>query len=286
MTYLSRSAAFRSLHHGPGILVVPNAWDAVSARLFEAAGFACVGTTSAGIAWSCGYPDGQKIPRDEMIAAIARVTRATHLPVTADIEAGYGKSPEAVAETVRLVIGACAVGVNLEDATGDDGDSPLFEISLQRERVSAAREAADSGVGRGEGAVVNARTDVFWLSVGAEETRLARCLERLDAFRAAGADCVFVPRVQAPEVIGDIVTHAGLPLNVLASATGPDVHALEKLGVARVSVGSGIAREAAAAVQRAGAELSRGGFSEFLAHAIGYGEMESLFGSATARAAR
>ena len=121
MTYLSRSAAFRSLHHGPAILVVPNAWDAVSARLFEAAGFACVGTTSAGIAWSCGYPDGQKIPRDEMIAAIARVTRSTHLPVTADIEAGYGKSPEAVAETVRRVIGAGAVGVNLEDASADLG---------------------------------------------------------------------------------------------------------------------------------------------------------------------
>lgn len=282
----SRSAAFRWLHHGPGILVVPNAWDAVSARLFEAAGFACVGTTSAGIAWSCGYPDGQKIPRDEMVAAIARIARATHLPVTADIEAGYGVSPETVAESVRLVIDAGAVGVNIEDAKGDDSDSPLFDISLQRERISAAREAADAGVGLGEGAVVNARTDVFWLSVGPEETRLARCLERLDVFRAAGADCVFVPRVQTPEVITDIVKHVGLPLNVLASATGPDVHALEKLGVARVSVGSGIAREAAAAVQRAALTLSGGSFSDFLADAIGYAEMESLFGEPNTTATR
>jgi len=277
MTHHSRAAVFRALHQGPTILVVPNAWDAVSARLFGTAGFACVGTTSAGIAWSLGYPDGQKIPRDEMIAAIARIAHATSLPVTADIEAGYGVSPESVAEMVRLAIAAGAVGVNIEDATGDGGDSQLFEISLQRERLAAAREAADAGVGRAAGAVVNARTDVFWLAVGPEHTRLARCLDRLDVFRDAGADCVFVPRVQSPDLIAAIVKRAGLPLNVLASATGPDVGALQVLGVARVSVGSGIAREAAAAVQRAAHMLSRGNFDELLAGAIGYAEMDALF---------
>lgn len=283
MTSLSRAAAFRALHHGPAILIVPNAWDAASARLFEMAGFDCVGTTSAGIAWSLGYPDGQKIPRDEMLAAVERIASATNLPVTADIEAGYGVSPASVAETVRLAIDAGAVGVNIEDATGDGGDSPLFEISLQCERIAAAREAADASAGLRDGAVVNARTDVFWLAVGHEETRLERCLERLDAFRAAGADCVFVPRVQSPDVIRDIVKHAGLPLNLRASATGRDVRALEKLGVARVSVGSGIARAAAAAVQRAARALSRGSFAEFLTDAVGYAEMDSLFTEALSR---
>jgi 2-methylisocitrate lyase-like PEP mutase family enzyme len=277
MAYHTRAAAFRALHHGPRILVVPNAWDAMSARLFEIAGFACVGTTSAGIAWSLGYPDGEKIPRDQMIAAVARIADVTQLPVTADIEAGYGASPAAVAETVRLAIDAGAVGVNIEDASGDGGDSPLFEMSLQRERIAAAREAADAHVARGQGAVVNARTDVFWLSVGAEKTRLTRCIDRLEAFREAGADCVFVPRVQNPDLIAEIVKHAGLPLNILASATGPDVGALEALGVARVSVGSGIAREAAAAVQRAARTLLRGNFSELLAGAMGYAEMDAIF---------
>ena len=277
ISYRSRAAAFRALHHGPAILVVPNAWDAVSARLFELAGFACVGTTSAGIAWSLGYPDGQKVPRDVMIATVDRIVRATNLPTTADIEAGYGVSPESVAETVRSAIAAGAVGVNIEDAIGDGGDSQLFEISLQRERIAAAREAADTGVGYGEGAVVNARTDLFWLSVGPEQTRLARCMDRLEVFREAGADCVFVPRVSSPDLISVIVKRAGLPLNILASATGPDVGALEALGVARVSVGSGIARQAAAAVQRAALILSSGNLDELLAGATGYTEMNALF---------
>lgn len=277
--YTRRSYAFRALHHGPPILVVPNAWDAVSARLFEIAGFSCVGTTSAGIAWSLGYVDGETIPRDEMLAAVAHITRVTKVPVTADIEAGYGRSPREVAETVRLAVAAGAVGINLEDAGGDDHGGPLIELSLQCERIAAAREAADMGVGSGAGAVVNARTDVFWSAVGPEDTRLARALERVQAFGAAGADCAFVPRVHDRDVIKELVNGAGVPLNVLASPGVPDISALAALGVARVSVGSGIARAAAAAIRHAATELSEGCFHEFLSNAASYADMETLFSS-------
>lgn len=275
--YTWRSHALRALHRGPPILVVPNAWDAVSARLFEVAGFSCVGTTSAGIAWSLGYRDGEAIPRDEMIAAVARITRVTKVPVTADIEAGYGVSPREVAETVRLAVAAGAVGVNLEDAGGDGPDWPLVGLSLQCERIAAAREAADTGVSNGAGAVVNARTDVFWSAVGPEDTRLARALERVQAFRVAGADCAFVPRVHDRDVIQELVNGAGMPLNLLASPGVPDMRTLAELGVARVSVGSGVARAAATAIRHAATKLAEGCFDEFLSNAVSYSDMEALF---------
>ncbi|MGH7752960.1 MAG: isocitrate lyase/PEP mutase family protein, partial [Gemmatimonadales bacterium] len=140
-----RGEMLRRLHQGPGILVLPNAWDVASARVIEEAGARAIATSSAGVAFSLGYPDGQRIPRDEMLEAVRRMARAVRVPVTADLEAGYGKGPKQVAETVRRAIDAGAVGMNLEDAADEPPPGqPLFDLPLAVERVRAARAAADA----------------------------------------------------------------------------------------------------------------------------------------------
>ena len=176
------------------MLILPNAWDVTSARVFEDAGFGAIATTSAGVAFSLGYPDGQKIPRVDMLARIGRIARAVKVPLTADVESGYGNLPEDAARTARDVIEAGAVGMNLEDAPGDK-DQPLVEQSLQVEKIHAVREAALS---TGVLLALNARTDVYLAEVGAPETRYDQTIKRLIAYRDAGADCVFVPGLRDP----------------------------------------------------------------------------------------
>jgi 2-methylisocitrate lyase-like PEP mutase family enzyme len=179
---VERGGAFLRMHGAGRILVLPNVWDVVSARLFEQAGFGALATTSAGIAFALGYPDGERISRAEMIAAVGRIAGRVSVPVTADMEAGYGPRPEDVAETVRETIAAGAVGMNLEDA--DPAGSGLFEPERQVERVRAAREAAEA---TGVPFTLNARTDVFLMRVGEASGRLAHAVRRLTAYREAGA---------------------------------------------------------------------------------------------------
>src|SRR5437899_3449980 len=187
-TQHQRAAALRRLHQGPGILVLPNAWDVASARLIETAGFPAVATTSAGVAFALGYPDGERISRGEMAEAVRRIAARVRVPVTADMEAGYGRTPQSAAATARAVIAAGAVGMNLEDAPAD-GDG-LLDVALQADRIRAACDAAASA---GVPLVINARTDVFLARIGAPETRLAHAVSRLNAYRAAGADSLFAP---------------------------------------------------------------------------------------------
>src|ERR1700758_274990 len=182
-----KANAFRAMHRGP-ILLLPNVWDVASARIVEEAGFGAIATTSAGVAFSLGYPDGQRITREEMLARVARIAKAVRVPVTADVEAGYGMRPEDAARTAREVIEAGAVGMNLEDATNDHA-RPLVDLSLQLERIHAVREAA---LKTGVLLVLNARTDVYLLKVGEPGRRYEEALQRLVAFRDAGADCVFL----------------------------------------------------------------------------------------------
>src|SRR5580692_9073731 len=134
---------FRKLHHGPRMLLLPNAWDVASARILEECGHPAIATTSAGIAYSLGYPDGQRISRDEMLEMVGRIARAVRIPVTADLEAGYGTTPKEMAETVKAAIEAGAIGMNFEDITGDD-ESSLVDLPLQMEKIRAIREAASS----------------------------------------------------------------------------------------------------------------------------------------------
>jgi 2-methylisocitrate lyase-like PEP mutase family enzyme len=245
-----RAEILRRLHEGPPILVLPNVWDVVTARIVEASGFAALATTSAGVAFALGYPDGERISRAEMAAAVGRIAARVRVPVTADMEAGYGRTPQSAAETARDVIAAGAVGMNLEDAPAD-GDG-LFDLTLQVERVRAARESADSA---GVPLVINARTDVFLASIGAPETRLSHAVRRLNAYRAAGADCLFAPGITDRGTIAALVREVGGPLNVLAGPGCPPVPELETLGVRRLSLGSGVMRATLGLVRRIAAEL-------------------------------
>jgi len=270
----NKAIQFRQLHRGPGVLILPNAWDVASARIFEDAGFPAIATTSAGIAFSLGYPDGQRIPREEMLARIGRIARAVHVPVTADIEAGYGSSAEAAATTTLELIQAGAVGMNLEDASGNP-DEPLIDLQLAVEKIKAAREAAAQLHAQ---IVVNARTDVYLLPGGNPDADYSEALRRLVAYREAGADCVFAPGLKDAETIGRLVKAVNCPLNILAGPGTPSISELEKLGVARVSLGSGPMRATLGLLRRAAAELKTSGTYSAMEGAVPYAEVNKLLG--------
>lgn len=263
-----------ALHHGPRILLLPNAWDAASARIFEEAGFPAIATTSAGIANALGYPDGERISRQEMIDAIAGIAGAVAVPVTADVEAGYGATAEAAAETARQVVAAGAVGLNLEDSAGN-GERKLVVLSQQLEKIRAMIEgAAQLGIRL----VLNARTDVYLESIGDPAQRFDTAAERLNAYRDAGAACVFAPGVTDRDVIARLVRAVAAPLNILATTGTPPLEELERIGVARVSVGSGPMRATLGYLSRLAKQLREGGdFETMLAEAMPYAEANRLF---------
>jgi len=225
----------QALHLGPRILVLPNVWDVASARIVEDAGFPAIATSSAGVANSLGYPDGQKISRDEMLEVVARIVRAVSVPVTADMEAGYGKTPEDLAQTAVAIVEAGAVGCNIEDCV-QEGSRELFPIQLQKQKIRAMVDAAKK---LGAHLVINARTDIFLEDIGDPAMRIERTAERLNAYREAGAESLFAPGVKDADTIGKLVRAVKGPLNILGGAGTPSVAELEKLGVARVSLGSG-----------------------------------------------
>jgi 2-methylisocitrate lyase-like PEP mutase family enzyme len=212
----------RALHRTPPMLVLPNAWDAASARLVEAEGFPAIATTSAGVAAALGYPDGGIVPANEMVEAIARIVRSVKLPVTADIEHAYAAAPDAVADVVLRVIAAGAVGINLEDCM--PGATDLEPLALQVDKIKKIIKASTKA---GVRVVINARTDGFLRGFGAPETRLGIAIERGKAFLEAGADCVFVPGVRDAATIGALVTGIGGPINVLAVDGSPSIPELE-----------------------------------------------------------
>jgi 2-methylisocitrate lyase-like PEP mutase family enzyme len=268
----AKAVSFRRMHRGPRTLVLPNAWDVASARVFEDAGFGAIATTSAGVAFSLGYPDGQKITREEMLARIGRIAKAVKVPVTADAEAGYGNRPEDAGRTAVGVIEAGAVGMNLEDAT-DDPDQPLVDLGLQVERIRAVKAAA---LKTGVLLVLNARTDVYLAQVGAAESRYAETMRRLISYRDAGADCAFVPGLSDVETIGRLVRDVKCSVNILVGPGSPSVPALEKLGVARVSVGSSAMRATLGLVKRIAQELNASGTYAALENGIAYADVNRM----------
>ncbi|MFF0573715.1 isocitrate lyase/PEP mutase family protein [Streptosporangium saharense] len=276
MTSLREKAElFHSLHQGGGPLVLANAWDVASARLVEESGAGAVATTSAGVAWSLGAPDGDRLDRDQAIDLITRIAAAVELPVTADIESGFAADAEGVAETVRRVIAAGAVGVNIEDALRD-GDTPLRPVEEQCERLAAARQAADEA---GIPLFVNARVDVYLRGVGeTPKERFETAVERATAYLAAGASGVFVPGVVDPETVAALAGAVAAPLNVLAGPGAPTVAELGALGVARVSLGSSIAEAAYALVREAAREVLASGTYTALEGAREYGRLNAILG--------
>lgn len=270
------AARFRQLHRRGGgrPLVLPNAWDASTARVVEEAGAEAIATTSAGIAWARGYADGQKIPRDAMLAEVALIARAVRVPVTADVESGYGTGAvEDVVATVRGVIAAGAVGVNFEDAPGRDG-APVLDPEANAERIAAARAAARAA---GVELFINARTDTYVRKVGAGDAeRFDETVRRARRYLEAGADGVFVPL--APNgVIGRLAEAIDAPLNVIAGPGSPTIPELGALGVARVSLGPGLARSVLAHVRRAAAEVLGAGTYEAIRDQVPSPEANALF---------
>ena len=272
-TQSTKIAEFRRLH-AERPLVLPNAWDAGSARLMEQAGAKAIATTSAGISWSHGLPDGQRLTRGEMLEVIASIVRRVAVPVTADIEGGYGDgTPRDVAETVRAVAELGVAGINLEDSPGRDGQK-LLEPQQQAERIAAAREQARAA---GCELVINARTDVYLFGVGAPESRLAETLRRAAAYRAAGADCLFVPGVVDPDTIAVLVKETGYPLNIMAMPGAPLTAELGRLGVARVSVGPAITQAAFATIRRMSRELLGSGSYGKAEDLLPFSDVRTLF---------
>ncbi len=245
-TQFEKAETLMNLHRQGGLLL-PNAWDIASARIFEDAGFPAIATTSGGIAFANGYPDGQKISRDEMLGVVGRIAAAVDVPVTADVEAGYGD----VAGTIRAVIAAGAVGVNLEDGVTRN---ELVPIETQAQRITEARAAAGDLA-----LVINARIDSYLFQVGEPDLRLGETLMRAKAYMQAGASSIFVPGVHDPALIQTLVREIAAPLNILAGAGAPSAPELFKLGVARISIGSaamlatmGLVREIAKELRETG----------------------------------
>ena len=272
-----KAETLRKLHGGPGMLVLPNAWDVASACVIEESGYPAIATTSAGVAFALGYPDGQRISRDEMLGVVARIARAVRVPVTADMESGYGITPGDMAETAKAIVNAGAVGLNFEDVTGDT-ESSLVETPLQVERIRTIREASAA---MGVSLVINARTDVYLMPIGPEATRFERTVERLRAYRAAGADCVFVPGLVDRGLIEKLVKSVDAPLNILVTAGCPSIPELQKLGVARASIGSGVMRATLGLVRRIGKELlETGTYSAVFDGSIPYAQINEMMARA------
>ena len=270
---IEKAKRLQTLHDEAPILVLPNAWDVGSALVLQDVGAKAVATASAGIAYTLGVPDGEVATRGQMLEAVGRIAKRLSVPVSADMETGYGGTPQEVAETTRLTIDAGAVGINLEDSRKDQ-PGVLRSADDMVERVAAARAAAkDMGVP----IVINARTDVFLLGIGEKDGRLAHAVERANAYRAAGAGSLFVPGVRDPETIAALAKAIDGPLNILAIPGCPPVPELDRLGVARLTVGPGLAHAALGAARRAAeALLNEGDLDVMFDGAPSFPEMLAL----------
>lgn len=254
--------------HSGGVLVLANAWDVASARLIEQAGARAVATTSAGVAWSLGAADGDRLAREQAVDLVARVAGAVRVPVTADIESGFGASAAEVGDTVRAVADAGAAGVNIEDAVHPGPG--LRDVEDQVDRLAAARAAGEL--------FINARVDTYLFDIGAPEGRLGETVSRAKAYLDAGADGIFVPGVVDRATIEELVGRIDAPLNVLGMPGALSVPELAALGVARVSVGARVALAAYAVAIRAATELYAGGTYESLVTDLTHADLNDLLG--------
>lgn len=246
-TQIERARQFAQFHQNPP-LVLPNAWDAASARLIEMAGAKAIATSSGGCAWSLGFADGDEMNRELAAGVIRRIADVVSVPVTADIERGYGESIGELKETIAAVLAAGAVGVNLEDSGGD----PLYPAEVQAERIAAAREVADTF---GVPLFINARTDVYMARVGPESGRLDEVVKRARIYAEAGASGLFVPALLDLATLRTLTSSVSLPVNALVGPGAPLISDLVQAGVSRISVGTRPALTAYAAAQHAAREL-------------------------------
>lgn len=266
----SKANKFRNLHSN--VFVLPNAWDAISAKIFEECGFKAIGTTSAGIANSQGYSD-RYMPFQTAISSIKQIVNSVNIPVSVDIEDGFGQTIEEVVESVRQVISVGAVGINIEDSTINPKD-PLYDISLQQKKIIAIKELAYT---MGIPLFINARTDLYWLKIGAPLTRFQETVKRALAYQEAGADCIFVPGISDIKMIRALKKEISCPINILAAPDTPSLSELSEIGMQRISCGSGPFRAAVTLIKNIGEEMiNHGTFHQMTSNALSYHEVAKL----------
>jgi len=270
MNQADKAERFLSLHEGDNILVLPNAYDVASACVLADVGFAALATTSGGCAFSLGYRDGEEMSRAAMAAVVGRIAGAVNLPVSADMESGYGTGPDDVAATVRATIDAGAIGINIEDST-KHGPRTVLDFDLSIARIKAARAAAASFP-----MAINARTDIYATQSLDDAAMFDETVRRANAYLEAGADCVFVIGVREADLIYRLAAAIDGPLNVLAGLGTPSVEALQKLGVKRVSLGSSFAKAALSHVKKAAEELRDHGTYGFVDGILGQPEINRI----------
>jgi 2-methylisocitrate lyase-like PEP mutase family enzyme len=259
LTQKEKAELLLKYHHDDEVLVLVNSWDTGSSLLIQATGFKAVATTSMGIAASLGYPDGQKIPFTEMLEAIQRITDKVSIPVTADIEGGYGSNTQEITGSIEKIINTGIAGINIEDS--DHLNPGLLDADEFCERISAIRKLSKS---LGFHLVINARTDVFLAETGSPNGRIAESIRRGNKYREAGADCIFVPCVWEEEMISELVKGINAPINILCNPTNgtglpPSIEELKNLGVARLSVGSSVMKSTLALIKNVGEEMLQKG---------------------------
>jgi len=268
----TKAETFRRLHRGKKILILPNAWDVASARVFEEAGFPAVATSSAGMMVSLGYPDGEGIDRKEFVSAIQRIARALSVPLSADLVHGFGRTPAEVRETVKRVLEAGAVGINIEDSIHET--KQLVPVTEQVQRLEVLRDLRDS---HDVPFVINARTDAFLHAPGSSEDKLAEAVRRGIAYRNVGVDCIYPMGLADAASIGAFVRALRFPINVMVRKGLPPIAELEELGVARVSLGPSASYAAMGLLKRASIELlQHGTYGGWLDGAITYDELNRL----------
>ena len=269
-TQSQKGELFYNLHHGDSAFIIPNPWDVGTAKLLALLGFEALATTSAGYAFSTGRPDGT-LGREESIAHAAAIVAATNLPVSADLENGFGDDPESAAETIRQAAAAGLAGASIEDVAGHGNAGP-YEIALAADRIRAAAE------------VVRGLPFRFTLTARAENYLVGRpdlkdTIARLQAFQEAGADVLYAPGLTTKEDIGAVVRAVDRPVNVIMGLQGAQLSLAElsALGVKRISVGSALARAALGAFLRAAREMHDRGTFEFAAEAVTFREITAMF---------
>ncbi len=270
-----KAERFLALHQSPATLVLPNVWDVSSTMIFALEGFKAIGTTSAGIAATLGYADGQEMTLADNMSVVGRIARNTSLPVSADIESGYGTSVDDVVKSAQAVLDSGAVGLNLEDSTGNSR-TPLVDKTEQQEKIKAIRTMSDSNDIH---LLINARTDTFLIG-GDDKICLQSAIDRGNAYREAGADCIFVPDVGSLDktTIRTLVKEIEAPINVIAGATTPTIEELEDIGVARVSVGPRPMRAVLTLLRQIAKELAETGTYELMSESsISYAEVNEWF---------
>ncbi|MDA1582266.1 isocitrate lyase/phosphoenolpyruvate mutase family protein [Bacillus cereus group sp. TH230-1LC] len=263
---LMKSKIFNDYHHDSSILILPNAWDVMSAKIYEDLNYRAIGTTSAGIAASLGYSDGEQLPFESMLDVIKKITKSVNIPVSADIESGYGETLEEVLENVRKIIASGVVGVNLEDSKKNHIYS-LYDTAYQQTKIERIKNVS---ISEGVSLFINARTDAYIFSNnGVEET-----IKRAQAYKDAGADGIFIPGLTQKEHIHMFTKKINLPLNVLIHDSTPSIPDLECLNVSRISFGSGAYRATISTLRKLASEvIMKGQYETMTNDVISYENM-------------